>query len=42
MRSGELVDDYFRRFGVYRKTLAQLLEKEDCEFYESLTERRAG
>jgi glycosyltransferase involved in cell wall biosynthesis len=39
MRSGESVEDYFRRFPVYGKKLAALLPEEDRNFYESLALR---
>ncbi len=36
MRSGETVDDYFRRFPFYTKPLSAVLDPEDAAFYESL------
>ncbi len=42
MRSGESVDDYFRRFPFYDKPLSSVVPAEDLAFYESLARRRQG
>jgi glycosyltransferase involved in cell wall biosynthesis len=42
MRSGEPVDDYFRRFPLYAKPLAEIVPPEDRRFCESLSSPAAS
>jgi glycosyltransferase involved in cell wall biosynthesis len=37
MKSGELVDDYFRRFPVHKRPLSAVVPPEDLAFYEAIS-----